>query len=113
MYNNQQPDKNMPYSNPLEREVQLKWAKKLKGEIEIECEVGYIDILTNTHAYEVKSFKKWKNAIGQAIAYSHVVNKKPGVILYNCNFYHDYYDIIKSICNKWRIDLILVYKKKG
>ena len=40
-----------------------------------------VDILTDDYAIEVDRAPKWGEAIGQALYYSTVTNKRPGVIL--------------------------------
>lgn len=51
------------------------------GKREAAVPSGRVDILTDTHAYEVKFAPKWKHAVGQAIWYGLQTNKKPGIIL--------------------------------
>lgn len=53
-----------------EKKVQLHLAIKTDGKVEVFCEAGVIDILTNTEIIEVKSAKAWKSAIGQVLVYS-------------------------------------------
>lgn len=40
-----------------------------------------VDVLTETHAWEVEWIKKWKEAPGQALYYGAATNRKPGVLL--------------------------------
>jgi hypothetical protein len=40
------------------------------GRVEVRTPVGFIDLLFPTSIMEVKSFKKWKHALGQVLAYS-------------------------------------------
>jgi len=40
-----------------------------------------VDLLTNTHAYEVDFASKWKESIGQSLWYAIQTNKKAGIIL--------------------------------
>ncbi|MBR8347024.1 hypothetical protein [Burkholderia ambifaria] len=40
------------------------------GQAEVHTPVGYIDLLLPTALIEVKSFVKWKHALGQVLAYS-------------------------------------------
>ncbi|WP_157381467.1 hypothetical protein [Burkholderia ubonensis] len=40
------------------------------GQTEVHTRVGYIDLLLPTAVIEVKSFIKWKHALGQVLAYS-------------------------------------------
>ncbi len=48
---------------------------------EFSVKNGRVDIVTETHAYEVEKAYNWKNSIGQALWYALQTNKKPGVIL--------------------------------
>ncbi|HDR9493844.1 hypothetical protein [Burkholderia stabilis] len=40
------------------------------GQAEVHTPVGYVDLLLPTAVIEVKSFVKWKHALGQVLAYS-------------------------------------------
>ncbi|WP_141684887.1 hypothetical protein [Burkholderia stabilis] len=40
------------------------------GQAEVHTRVGYVDLLLPTAVIEVKSFVKWKHALGQVLAYS-------------------------------------------
>lgn len=51
------------------------------GQREISVESGRIDLLTETHAFEIEWAPKWKEAIGQALWYALQTNKQPGIIL--------------------------------
>lgn len=44
-------------------------AREIGGEREVRCKFGYIDVLSATEIIEVKSFKDWKNAVGQILIY--------------------------------------------
>ncbi|MGK7879490.1 MAG: hypothetical protein AB4060_05245 [Crocosphaera sp.] len=46
-----------------------KLARQLNGETEVTTPAGRINILTSTEIIEVKYIDKWKDAIGQIIAY--------------------------------------------
>lgn len=53
----------------------------LKGEREVSVYAGRVDIVTETHSYEVEWARKWKNSIGQALWYGLQTNKKPGIVI--------------------------------
>jgi RecB family endonuclease NucS len=57
-------------ASPLEKLVQEKLAKEVNGQMEIQTNVGRIDILTSEEIIEVKKAASWKHAIGQINAYS-------------------------------------------
>jgi hypothetical protein len=46
-------------------QLQSEWG----GEREVECEAGFIDLLTQDKIIEVKNIINWKHAIGQVICY--------------------------------------------
>jgi hypothetical protein len=54
----------------IEEKIQIFLANAYKGEREVKCNSGIIDILTNTLLIEVKAAKDWKSGVGQLIAYS-------------------------------------------
>jgi len=55
--------------------------QQLGGQREYKVESGYVDILTEDYAIEVKFANKWKHAIGQALWYALQTNKKAGIVL--------------------------------
>lgn len=78
--------------DPAERRVVEQIVASL-GNIDIQLEVHvhgasdeYIDILTPTHLYEVKTWRKWKHGLGQVLAYLHAYEyKRQGVLaLFDC-----------------------------
>ena len=52
------------------KEIQLKLHHDLGGNIEVQTDSGFIDLLTDTEIIEIKNGKKWKQAIGQILIYS-------------------------------------------
>jgi hypothetical protein len=67
----------LQYNNYLnkEKDIKIKLHKELGGEIEVETEVGYIDLLTDTEIIEIKHGLNWKHAVGQILIYSLVYPK--------------------------------------
>lgn len=53
-----------------QREIQLKLQNELDGEIEVETEYGFIDLLTEDEIIEIKVKTNWKNALGNILIYS-------------------------------------------
>ena len=52
------------------------------GELEVRLKDGTrVDLLTETHAYEVEHSSNWKEAIGQALHYALLTDRKAGIIL--------------------------------
>lgn len=66
-----------------ERDVSQALAEQENGKCEVKTPVGYIDVLTDKYVYEVKIAKRWKEAVGQVLAYqAHYPNHKPRLYLY-------------------------------
>lgn len=61
-----------------EKDAQVALVKILKakgiGKIQeqVRCDIGTIDILTESHLIEIKSAEKWKHGLGQVLAYGYV-----------------------------------------
>jgi hypothetical protein len=65
---NIQPDNLI--NNIKELEIQKKLQQELGGEIEVQTDVGFIDLLTNIEIIEIKNGNNWKHAVGQILMYS-------------------------------------------
>ena len=75
-------------SHPLEAHYRdaLVVALKNKGEspkIEVKCDGGRVDILTEEYAIEVKTATQWHKAIGQAAHYATVLKRKPAIAIFD------------------------------
>ena len=53
-----------------EIDVQKRLEKELKGRSK-KCKAGFVDIVTQTHIVEIKCWKRYREAIGQILVYSH------------------------------------------
>lgn len=53
-----------------EKEVQKRLQIELGGKIEVEVDIGFIDLLTDDEIIEIKEYSKWKHAVGQILMYS-------------------------------------------
>ena len=85
-----------------EREIQLKLQKQLGGEIEVETEDGFIDLLTATEIVEIKNGKNWKHAVGQILIYSmEYPNHKKRIHLFDIDKDND----IERKCKKYDIKI--------
>lgn len=71
---------NTGYAQPESYYSQI-LADRLDGVTEYKVEGGRVDILTSTHAIEVKRASDWKHSIGQALWYGLQTNRSPGIIL--------------------------------
>ena len=61
------------YMFQKEKKIQLKLQNELYGEIEVETDSGFIDLLTKKEIIEIKNGKNgknWKSALGQILVYS-------------------------------------------
>lgn len=52
-----------------EKLIQNRLYKKFGGCTEVECDCGFIDLLTDTHIIEIKKGNLWKHAVGQILMY--------------------------------------------
>ena len=85
-----------------EKEIQLKLQKQLGGEIEVETEDGFIDLLTETEIVEIKNGKNWKHAVGQILIYSmEYPNHKKRIHLFDIDKDND----IERKCKKYDINI--------
>lgn len=65
-----------------ERAYQTEWCSSAGGIAEIVLpDRTRVDCLTETHAIEVDFARKWAEAVGQALYYSHVTGRAPGILL--------------------------------
>lgn len=62
--------------------AKIRLALELKGQTEVLCRVGRVDVVTGEEAIEVKATKRWKEGLGQAIAYGLATEKLPRLHLY-------------------------------
>jgi hypothetical protein len=70
IYDNEINNLKPTYQNQKEKEIQIKLQQELGGEIEVETDSGFIDLLTDTEIIEIKQGKNWKHAMGQVLSYS-------------------------------------------
>lgn len=91
-----------------ELKIKLKLNKSLKGEMEVETDNGFIDILTDKKIIEVKSANFYKQALGQILAYGIYYPKKQKVIyLFDLN--NDFnIDKVKKLYDKYDVKLKII-----
>lgn len=66
----------------LEKTYQDKWCKDRGGKMEVILfDKARVDCVTDTHAIEFDFASKWGESIGQALYYSSITKKKPGIVL--------------------------------
>lgn len=94
-----------------EKHYQQQWCDKHHGVMEYWTPGGRVDCLTETHAVEVDFARKWAEAIGQSLYYSHYTGKKPGILLV-IGTERDQIRIkhIKPVVEKHGIDVWTVFK---
>ena len=85
-----------------EKEIQTKLSQELGGEIEVETEFGFIDILTEDELIEIKIGHDWKCGIGQLLTYGEYY-KDHVKRLHLFDFKYD--KKIAKICEKYNIKL--------
>ncbi len=96
----------MNTNNSVEYKVQKYYAEVLQGEMETYTEAGHVDIETDSHVIEVKTYKKWKYSLGQCLAYAHCTGKKPAMILYDHAEFHNF-ELIQEICEDLGVEVYL------
>lgn len=93
---------NIVTSNNLDKEkqVQTKLKEKYGGQIEVDTDVGKIDLLTKKYIIEIKNYENWKSAIGQLIMYSCDYPEKKKIIYLFDVPNDNILDIITTKCQK-------------
>jgi len=65
-----------------EKDYQSAWCHKNNGIQEYRLsDQTRVDCLTDTHAIEFDYAKKWAEAVGQALHYSRMTGKLPGIVI--------------------------------
>ena len=78
-------------------------AAQLKGQTEVPCKTGFVDVLTKQELIEVKAIKDWKGAIGQALVYAcEFPSKKPRIHLFG-EASTEYKQMIVSFCSQLNV----------
>lgn len=96
----------------LEKDYQNKWCAQNDGIPEyILPDCTRIDCITETHAIEFDFAGKWAESIGQALYYSFMTNKKPGIVLIieNPEKEEIYLKRLKTVCCRLGIDIWVMY----
>ena len=88
--------------NQKELEIANRLQKEIGGNLEVECPVGRIDLLTDNEIIEIKTAKKWKHALGQVIAYHHFYPEhQMRLHLFDC----EENDLIVDICELHNVNV--------
>lgn len=93
-----------------EREYQTAWCNYVRGAMEVSIVsdgrvIARVDCITRIHAIEFDFAGKWQEAVGQAIYYSVLTDKKAGIVLIiEEDRDWKYYDRLERIVKKYDID---------
>ena len=92
-----------------EQAVIHRWMNQLNGRPGKKTSAGFPDIETDTTVYEVEDIRTWQFGLGQAIAYGHVMNSEPGLIIFGIRkrITTDVLDVIRSVCDRYKVTLLL------
>ncbi len=88
------------------KSIQKKLRNKYGGEIEVITKAGKIDLLTGKRLIEIKTYKEWKCALGQLIAYS-TFYPDHQKCMYLFNVGDNSVKIIQKICDSEDIELMI------
>lgn len=98
--------KTVKYKFTSEKSISDRLAKKEKGQREVQCKNGRVDVITSRHLIEVKTGKGWKNALGQLSAY-HPCFPHLQKRLHLFDYYHCDISEIERICKEQNVILTL------
>jgi len=73
------------------------------SQVEAKCDVGMIDVLTDTTAIEVKKLTSWKSAVGQSVCYATATGRHPEVVLYGDCSNGDNYQKALDYCTQMNV----------
>ncbi len=96
----------------LEKDYQTYWCNANHGVMEYKLpDYTRVDCLTNNHAIEFDFAPKVYESVGQALYYSLMTGKRPGIVLIieNPDTECKYVNRLKAIANKYNIDYWLLY----
>ena len=96
-----------------ERMYQEIFCSKVYGQLEYRLpDRTRVDCLTNTYAFEVDFGRKAFEAIGQALYYSKMTGKKPGIVLIQETKRDNMYiGRIKKLAKDYGISIFIINKK--
>lgn len=92
---------------------QNKWCQEMDGSVEYKLiDKTRVDCITQTHAIEFDFAKKVYESIGQALYYSVMTNKRPGIVLIVEQPYKDfkYINRMKQVAKYNKIDCWIMYE---
>lgn len=98
----------------LEKEYQAYWCNAHNGVMEYQLpDYTRVDCLTDTHAIEFDFAPKVYESIGQALYYSIMTNKKPGIVLIleNSDTDSKYVKRLEKVVRLYKIDYWLLFAR--
>lgn len=100
---------NKKTANRDEADIRDLLAERFNGQVEVMTKFGRCDIVTESSCIEVKYYKQWKSAIGQAVAYGIAENKKPVVALFGQGCIGDSFKKdVDDVCGSCGVEVIWV-----
>lgn len=91
------------------------WCNKHQGNVEVVLEDRTrCDCVTSTHAIEFDFGEKWAEAIGQALHYSRMLDKRAGIVLILEQGNERYRDRVEAVIKEFSlpIDIWIIEKQK-
>lgn len=93
------------------------YAKMIGGTRERKVKTGRIDVETDTEVFELDRQEKWKEGMGQALAYAKETGKKPVLVLISSsqgpqNMHkesREKYDMALQICQASQVRLVILF----
>lgn len=67
-----------------------------------------VDCLTNEYAIEVDWAKKWAEAVGQSLYYSHMTNRKAGIALISSSDDERFLSRVNILAKKFDIKIFII-----
>ena len=84
-------------------------SKGISVKTEVKCQGGRCDILTDKYAIEVDKASKWHEAIGQALHYGAVLNRKSAIAIYNdTDLSDEKMEALKRTTSRRRIEVFIL-----
>ena len=101
--------KNFPYEKTSEKWYQAIWCSGNNGSQEVLLSNHRrVDCITEDYAVEIEFAQKWHQAVGQALDYGMLTDKKPGIVLILRNTKdHHYLKQLEEIIEHYKLPIKL------
>lgn len=94
------------WAEKLESQYRDAWCAEQGGTAEVTLsDRTRCDCVTATHAVEVESARKWKEAIGQALHYALMTGKLPGIVLILGPGDDRYAEMLERVIDKYALPI--------